>query len=164
MRRPLAALALALALATPAAAQTAAAEPQATAEARALVLAAGLADQLRESLPSIAEGLRAHLAERNPGREADVAHAVETAILPAVTRRLDELIDVAVQPLVRGFTLEELTVMRRFLELNLDQRMEGALALVSFELDRESRDWLRRVAEEALAAQGGDRRLRGLRY
>ena len=138
--------------------------PTAEAEAKALVLAAGLRNQLLESMPAMAEGLRQHLSQQNPGRDEDVRRAVETAILPAVTARLDELIDKAVQPLVRGFTGEELYIMRRFLELDLDRRMEGALQIVAFELDRESGEWLRRIGEEALAARAADQRLRGIRF
>jgi hypothetical protein len=167
MRRSLLVLVLVLVLAPGAIGQTVQPgqiAPTAEAEGKALVLAAGLRDQLLESMPAIAAGLREHLNERNAGRAEDVRHAVETAIVPAVTQRLDELIAIAVQPLVRGFTVEELYIMRRFLELNLDQRMEGALQLVSFELDRESRDWLRRIAEEAIAARAADQRMRGLRY
>lgn len=137
--------------------------PTPEAEARALVLAAGLRDQLINGMPAMAEGLRQHLIQRNPGREADVGRAVETAIVPAVRDRLDQLITLGVQPLVRGFTAEELYVMRRFLELNLDQRMEGALRLVSFELDRASGDWLRGIAEQALAGSA-DAKLRDLKF
>lgn len=138
--------------------------PTAEAEAKALVIAAGLRDQILEGMPAMAEGMRQHLNQQNPGREEDVRRAVETVIVPAVTARLDELITVAVQPLVRGFTAEELYIMRRFLELDLDQRMEGALQLVAFELDRESGDWLRKVGEAALAGRASDQRLRGLRF
>jgi hypothetical protein len=140
-------------------------QPAATAEAeaRALVLAAGLRDQLVGGLPAMAEAMRLHLNERNPGREADVRRAVEAAIVPAVRDRLDQLIVLGLEPLVRGFTAEELYIMRRFLELNLDQRMEGALRMVTFELDRASGEWLRKVAEEALAGTA-DARLRDLRF
>lgn len=137
--------------------------PTAEAEARALVLAAGLREQLINGMPAMAEGLRQHLIQRNPGREEDVRRAVDSAIVPAVTHRLDDLIALGVQPLVRGFSAEELYIMRRFLELNLDQRMEGALRLVSFELDRASGDWLRTVAEQALAASA-DATLRDLKF
>jgi hypothetical protein len=167
MRLRLTILVFALGLAQAASAQPAPPgqrAPTAEAEARALVLVAGLRNQLLESMPAMAEGLRQHLNQQNPGREEDVRRAVETAIVPAVTARLDELIEKAVQPLVRGFTAEELFIMRRFLELDLDRRMEGALQLVAFELDRESGDWLRRIGEEALAARAGDQRLRGLRF
>lgn len=167
MRRGLLILALALGLVQGGHAQTVQPgqpAPTAEAEAKALVLAAGLRNQLLESMPAMAEGLRQHLNQQNPGREDDVRRAVETAIVPAVTARLDELIDAAVQPLVRGFTAEELYIMRRFLELDLDQRMEGALQIVAFELDRESGDWLRKIGEEALAARAADQRLRGIRF
>ena len=167
MRRRLLILALALGLVQGGHAQTVQPgqpAPTAEAEAKALVLAAGLRNQLLESMPAMAEGLRQHLNQQNPGREDDVRRAVETAIVPAVTARLDELIDAAVQPLVRGFTAEELYIMRRFLELDLDQRMEGALQIVAFELDRESGDWLRKIGEEALAARAADQRLRGIRF
>jgi hypothetical protein len=167
MRRSLMILALVMGLAEGAAAQTVQPgqpAPTAEAEAKALVLAAGLRDQLLEGIPVMAEGLREHLNQQNPGREEDVRRAVETTIVPAVAARLDELIEKAVQPLVRGFTAEELYIMRRFLELDLDQRMEGALQIVAFELDRESGDWLRKIAEEALAARAADQRLRGLRF
>lgn len=167
MRHGLLILVLALALSQGVHAQTVQPgqpAPTAEAEAKALVLAAGLRNQLLESMPAMAEGLRQHLSQQNPGREEDVRRAVETAIVPAVTARLDELIDKAVQPLVRGFTAEELYIMRRFLELDLDQRMEGALQIVAFELDRESGDWLRKIGQEALAARATDQRLRGLRF
>jgi hypothetical protein len=167
MRRSLIILALVLGLAEGAAAQTVQPgqpAPTAEAEAKALVLVAGLRNQLLESMPAMAEGLRQHLSQQNPGRDEDVRRAVETAIVPAVAARLDELIEKAVQPLVRGFTAEELYIMRRFLELELDQRMEGALQIVAFELDRESGDWLRKIAEEALAARAADQRLRGIRF
>ncbi|WP_439578994.1 hypothetical protein [Elioraea sp.] len=167
MRHRLLILALALGLAHPAPAQVVQpgqVAPTAEAEAKALVLAAGLRDQLLNGMPAMAEGLRQHLNQQNPGREDDVRRAVETAIVPTVTERLDELIALGVQPLVRGFTAEELYIMRRFLELNLDQRMEGALQLVSFELDRESGEWLRKIAEQALAARASDQSLRGLRF
>lgn len=167
MRRSLLILALALGVVQGTHAQTVQPgqpAPTAEAEAKALVLAAGLRNQLLESMPAMAEGLRQHLNQQNPGREEDVRRAVETAIVPAVTARLDELIDAAVQPLVRGFTAEELYIMRRFLELDLDQRMEGALQIVAFELDRESGDWLRKIGEEALAARAADQRLRGIRF
>jgi hypothetical protein len=133
-------------------------------EAKALVLAAGLRDQLLRGMPAMADGLRRHMEQRNPGREADIARAVETEILPAVTERLDELIALGVDPLVRGFTAEELFIMRRFLELELDRRMEGALRMVAFELDRDSGEWLRRVAQEALTGPGSDARLRDLKF
>jgi hypothetical protein len=166
MRRSLPILALCAGLAAGAAAQVAQPgrpAPTPEAEARALVLAAGLGDQLVNGLPVMAEGMRLHLNERNPGREADVRRAVETAIVPAVRDRLDQLIGLGIEPLVRGFAAEELYIMRRFLELNLDQRMEGALRLVTFELDRTSGDWLRKVAEEALAASA-DAKLRDLKF
>ena len=105
MRRGLLILALALGLVQGGHAQTVQPgqpAPTAEAEAKALVLAAGLRNQLLESMPAMAEGLRQHLNQQNPGREDDVRRAVETAIVPAVTARLDELIDAAVQPLVRG--------------------------------------------------------------
>ncbi len=167
MRRSLLILTLALGLVQGAHAQTVQPgqpAPTAQAEAKALVLAAGLRDQLMESMPAMAEGLRQHLNQQNPAREEDVRRAVETVIVPAVAARLDELIEAAVQPLVRGFTAEELYIMRRFLELNLDQRMEGALQIVAFELDRASGDWLRKIGEEALAARAADQRLRGIRF
>lgn len=167
MRHGLLILVLALALSQGAHAQTVQPgqpAPTAEAEAKALVLAAGLRNQLLESMPAMADGLRQHLSQQNPGREEDVRRAVEAAIVPAVTARLDELVDAAVRPLVRGFTAEELYIMRRFLELDLDQRMEGALQIVAFELDRESGDWLRKIGEEALAARASDQRLRGIRF
>lgn len=166
MRRCLLILALCVGLARgPAAQVVVPGEPAPTpeAEARALVLAAGLRDQLINGMPAMAEGLRQHLSQRNPGRDDDVRRAVETAIVPAVQDRLDQLITLGVQPLVRGFTAEELYIMRRFLELNLDQRMEGALRLVSFELDRASGEWLRGIAEQALTAST-DAKLRDLKF
>ncbi|MFQ3622218.1 MAG: hypothetical protein SNJ73_01595 [Acetobacteraceae bacterium] len=134
------------------------------AEALAILAAAGLREQILENGPQLAEQLRLHMTRLNQGRDADVRHAIETAILPAIARRLDELLAIAAQPLVRGFTLEELVIVRRFLELRLDQRLEGAMQLVAMEVDRESGDWVRRVAQDALAARSQDARLRGLRY
>ncbi|WP_114376854.1 DUF2059 domain-containing protein [Elioraea thermophila] len=155
----LAAIALSVALAQPLAAQT----PNAEEEAKRILAITGLVDQIRDGAPQLAEQLQAYLRERNPGREADIRHAVEAAIMPAIGRRLDELLQLAAQPLLRGFTAEELSLIRRFLELRLDQRLEGALQLVAFEIERESPGWVRKVAEETLA-QSRDARLRGLRY
>lgn len=158
-RRLLAAIALSVALAQPLAAQT----PNAEEEAKRILAITGLVDQIRDGAPQLAEQLQAYLRERNPGREADIRHAVEAAIMPAIGRRVDELLQLAAQPLLRGFTAEELSLIRRFLELRLDQRLEGALQLVAFEIERESPGWVRKVAEETLA-QSRDARLRGLRY
>lgn len=166
MRRQALAAVLCLGLAGPALTQTAPPHGLGTpkAEAMALVLAAGLRDQLLRGMPAMADGLRRHMEQRNPGREADIARAVETEILPAVSQRLDELIELGVDPLTRGFTAEELYIMRRFLELELDRRMEGALRMVTFELDRDSGDWLRRVAEEALTGPNSNASLRDLKF
>lgn len=158
-RRLLAAIALSAALAQPLAAQT----PNAEEEAKRILAVTGLVDQIRDGAPQLAEQLHTYLRERNPGREADIRHAVETAIMPAIGRRVDELLQLAAQPLLRGFTAEELFLIRRFLELRLDQRLEGALQLVAFEIERESPSWVRKVAEETIA-QSRDARLRGLRY
>ena len=166
MRRHVLVAVLCLGLAGPSFAQTAPPLGLGTPreEAKALVLAAGLRDQLLRGMPVMADGLRRHMEQRNPGREAEIARAVETEILPAVTERLDELIELGVDPLVRGFTAEELYIMRRFLELELDRRMEGALRMVTFELDRDSGDWLRRVAQEALTGPGSNASLRDLKF
>lgn len=158
-RRLAASLALLLALASPLAAQAPAAEE----EARRILVVTGLVDQIRDGGPQLAEQIEAHLRQRNPGRDADIRHAVEAVIMPAIGQRMDELLQIAAQPLLRGFTAEELSLIRRFLELRLDQRLEGALQLVAFELERESPGWVRKVAEETLA-QSRDARLRGLRY
>jgi len=154
-----AALAFALVLGAPAAAQA----PNAEEEAQRILVATGLLDQVRDGAPQLADQLLAYLRERNPGREADIRHAVETAIMPALGRRMPELLALAAQPLLRGFTAEELSLIRRFLELRLDQRLDGALQLVAFEIERESPAWVRKVAEETLA-QSRDSRLRGIRY
>lgn len=155
----LAAIALSVALAHPLAAQA----PNAEEEAKRILAITGLVDQIRDGAPQLAEQLQAYLRERNPGREADIRHAVDTAIMPAIGRRIDEILSLAAQPLLRGFSAEELLLIRRFLELRLDQRLDGALQLVAFEIERESPGWIRKVAEETLA-QSRDARLRGLRY
>lgn len=154
-----ASLALLLALASPLAAQA----PNAEEEARRILVVTGLVDQIREGGPQLAEQIEAHLRQRNQGRDGDVRHAVERVIMPAIGQRLDELLAIAAQPLLRGFSAEELFLIRRFLELRLDQRLEGALQLVAFEIERESPAWVRKIAEETLA-QSRDARLRGLRY
>ena len=148
-----------VAIASPLAAEA----PNAAEEARRVLVAAGLLDQIRDSAPQLAEQISAHLRQRNPGRDADIRHAVETVIMPEIGRRIDDLLTIAAQPLLRGFTTEELEVIRRFLELRLDQRLDGALQLVALEIERESPAWVRKVAEESLA-QSRDSRLRGLRY
>ena len=131
--------------------------------ARRLMTATGAIGMAGQLVDILGQQLVTHLAQMNPGRQAEVQGLVAELLLPEFRARVGEL----EQPMIRiwadTFTVAEMEELIAFYATPTGRKALAAMPQLAAQANQLGMAWGQRVAQEAFAKHEAAMRARGLR-